>query len=159
MNILSILHGMNELKQELHSNCIAYIEQSIREIESVIADRREAMLLETKSSMGDKYETAREMMQQDINLNQQRLANTQADLAVLRQMNPMSVHTTIGLGSIVLTNNGAYFLAVSARSFIISGTKYLAISPTSPIGHQLRGKVKGDTFSFNGRYYLITDVL
>ena len=55
---------MSALKIELYNLCLKYVADSIGEIEAAIADRREAMHNETKSSMGDKYETTREMLQQ-----------------------------------------------------------------------------------------------
>ena len=57
------------IKQKLYNLCHAYLDNNIQNAEAVIADAREAARNETKSSAGDKYETAREMMQQDIDLN------------------------------------------------------------------------------------------
>ena len=54
------------------------------------------------------------------------------------------------LGSLVTTDKGNYYLAISAGLITIQGHKYYAISTNSPIGSILLGKVKGAVFSFNG---------
>lgn len=142
---------MKDLKLELYSLCFKHITDSIREIEAAIADRREAMHNETKSSMGDKYETTREMLQQDINMNMERLGKAKADEATLEAINPKSLSEIIVPGSLVECSNGSFYISISAGNFIIAGTKYYAVSLSSPIGSQLKGKRTGDTFLLNGK--------
>ncbi len=149
---------MTNIKQELHSLCLASIEQSITEIESAIAERREAMHNETKSSMGDKYETTREMLQQDINMNMERLNKAKQDLATLQRIEPNSSSEIINEGSLVLTNNGNFYLSVSAGKYKVDGLLYYAISITSPIGLQLKSKKSGEEFLLNNRSYKILKV-
>lgn len=141
---------MKALKQELYNLCRQHVEHSIREIEAALADRREAMHNETKSSMGDKYETTREMLQQDINMNLDRLNKAKADEAALMSVNPESTSQVVVPGSLVQCSNGNFYIAISAGHFTIAGTKYYAISLSSPIGSQLKGKQAGDTFILNG---------
>lgn len=128
------------------------------EIESAIAERREAMHNETKSSMGDKYETTREMLQQDINVSMERLSKVKQDHATLQRVDPASSLEIINEGSLVLTNNGNFYLSVSVGKFKVDGLLYYAISISSPIGQQLKGKQQGDEFSLNGRNYKILEV-
>lgn len=142
---------MKDLKLELYNLCLKHIADSIREIEAAIADRREAMHNETKSSMGDKYETTREMLQQDINMNMDRLSKARADEATLMAINPESLSEIVVPGSLVECSNGNFYIAISAGNFTIAGTKYYAVSPSSPIGTQLKGKRTGDTFVINGK--------
>lgn len=149
---------MNNTKQELHSLCLASIEQSITEVEAAIAERREAMHSETKSSMGDKYETTREMLQQDINMSMERLSKAKQDHATLQRVDTLSSQKIVNEGSLVLTNNGNFYLSVSAGKFKVGGQLYYAISITSPIGQQLKGKQQGNEFSLNGRNYKILEV-
>lgn len=149
---------MTNIKQELHSLCLASIEQSITEIEAAIAERREAMRNETKSSMGDKYETTREMLQQDINMSMERLSKVKQDHATLQRVDAASSQVIVNEGSLVLTNNGNFYLSVSAGKFKVDGQLYYAISITSPIGQQLKGKQQGEVFSLNSRSYKILEI-
>lgn len=146
------------IKEQIHTACRVFIQKQVSEIEAAIADRREAMHNETKSSMGDKYETTREMLQQDINMNTQRLAEAQANLAILNSINPASTNTLITTGSVVETNAAYYFIAVSAGAHTIDGKKYYAVSASSPIGQQLIGKQTGEQFQLNGKAFTIKSV-
>ncbi len=149
---------MNDLKSQLYGLCRKYIENSISEIEQGMSGLREAMHGETKSSMGDKYETTREMLQQDINMNRERLNKVKADEAVLNTIYVETLTDITMPGSLVYTNNGNFYIAISAGHFVIGGVKYYAISLSSPIGMHLKGKRKGDSFTLNGREYIIEDV-
>ena len=142
---------MSALKIELYNLCLKYVADSIGEIEAAIADRREAMHNETKSSMGDKYETTREMLQQDINMNMERLNKAKSDEAALQPINPESLSDIVVPGSLVECSNGNFYLSISAGNFTIAGKKYYAVSVSSPIGTQLKGNKAGDTFVLNGK--------
>ena len=49
---------MEQLKKQLYKLCKDHISKRIKELQHAIADLHEAMANETKSSAGDKYETA-----------------------------------------------------------------------------------------------------
>lgn len=150
---------MNRLKEEIYNLCRVQLENGIAEIEAAIADRREAVANETKSSMGDKYETTREMLQQDINMNMERLAKAQADLSVLDTIDPTAQHDTITAGSLVMTTQGNFYVAVSAGHVLVGGTKYYIISPSSPIALVMKGMQQGEVFVMNGRQYTVEEVM
>ncbi len=150
---------MNNIKQQLYDLCLEQVQHNITVIEKAIADIREASENETKSSMGDKYETTREMLQQDINMNMERLAHAKADENVLKQINRKQKETNIELGSLVKTNNGWFYLAISLGQLAIGKDKYYAISLSSPIGKQLVGKAAGNSFTLNGKLFQIEEVV
>ncbi len=150
---------MNTVKQQLYSLCIEHVQGAIRSIEAAIAEIREASQNETKSSMGDKYETAREMLQQDIDMNQKRLANAKADENILKHINPHQTTDSVVLGSLVKTNNGWFYIAVSLGLLTLQHDKYYVISLSSPIGRQLIGTSTGATFTINDKVYKVETVL
>lgn len=139
------------LKQQLHNLCRAYLDGNIQNAEAVIADAREAARNETKSSAGDKYETAREMMQQDIDLNNARLLQLRRQTDVLDRIVIDTASDIIIPGSIVTASLGNYFIAISAGKLLVEGQTYYAISIDSPLGVQLKGKKAGDEFIINGK--------
>lgn len=147
------------IKQQLHNLCRAYLDGNIQNAEAVIADAREAARNETKSSAGDKYETAREMMQQDIDLNNARLLQLRRQIDVLDRIAIDTASNIIIPGSIVTTTLGNYFIAISAGKLVVDGKIYYAISIDSPLGAQLKGKKAGDEFIINGKKGTISDVL
>jgi len=149
---------MSTIKEQLHQLCAEYIAQREAEIKSAIADAQEAAANETKSSAGDKYETAREMMTQDINMNQARLAELYKMKAELTQVPTMHNSKKVQAGSVVHTANGNYYLAISIGKLHLDGTMYYAISTLSPIGKKLMGLKAGDTLEQGNRTMTVEQV-
>ena len=67
-------------------------------------------------------------------------------------------HQQVGLGSLVTTNNGQFFIAASLGKVTLNDATIFAISNVSPIGKLLIGLKKEDSFSFNGKAYAIYNV-
>lgn len=131
-----------KIKAKLHQ----IIEERIRHFEKMIDDVR-ASNNETKSSMGDKYETSREMLQQEIMRLQQQLAIVQQQKAVLSHMRA-TPSQIIGLGSVVSTSVGNFVVAISIGRFNVSEKEFIGISEQTPLAKQLIGKREGDKFTF-----------
>lgn len=127
--------------------------------QQAIDDARDAAANETKSSAGDKYETGREMMQQEIDLNTVRLTELQKLKAILDTISPEQSNSTVVPGSIVFTSEGKYYLSISIGKLTIDGSTYYCLSAASPLGRSLMGLKKGDSFSFNGKSIIVEDVL
>ena len=81
------------LKEELYRLCIDFVSNREAEIKKVIAEAQDAANNETKSSAGDKYETGREVMQQEINLNLARLSELGKLMATLEHITPTQTGT------------------------------------------------------------------
>ena len=94
--------------------------------------------LRKKSSAGDKFETHRAMMHLQIESFIKRLQVAQELHAQLRQV-PLVVTQTITLGSLVMTEQGAFFISISAPSCVIEGQEYLCMSPEAPMYRAMRG--------------------
>ena len=77
---------------------------------------------------------------------------------VLSQINPDTKHQQVGLGSLVTTTNGQFFIADSLGQVTINDVPIFAISNVSPIGKLLIGLKKEDSFSFNGKSYTILSI-
>lgn len=145
-------------KREILNVCFKYVLSRIQEIDKAIDDAQYALTEETKSSAGDKYETSREMIQQDFNRYQSQLNNANTDKNVLLQINSEIDHEEVLLGSVITTNNGIYFLSISIGAITVSGTSIFVVSPASPIGQILWGKKTNDTFEFNQKKNTILHV-
>ena len=50
-------------------------------------------------------------------------------------------------------------MAISAGQLKIDAVAYYSISPASPAGELLMGKSVGDTFTLNGKQFIIEQVL
>ncbi len=139
---------------------IARTNDRIAMIESALETARDSSNDDTKSSAGDKYETSREMIQQDINRYQGQLLEANKDLLQLTNIATTIADTTdfVKLGSLVKTNLGLYFIATSIGALKIDDMNVFAISPVSPIGQLLLSKKTGDSFLFNKLNQTITGV-
>jgi transcription elongation GreA/GreB family factor len=151
---------MNQIKETLYKLCLNFMEQRIQTAEVALAQAREASNDDTKSSAGDKYETSREMMQQDIDRNKRLLIDAQDNLRILQSIDTHAADSGVAKhGSLVFTSRGNFYISVSAGHLTVGEKSVFAISPASPIGKLLLDKKKGDSFSFNGNNYLVETVV
>ncbi|PWK75822.1 hypothetical protein LX99_03553 [Mucilaginibacter oryzae] len=150
---------MSDLKKELHLLCVNYVHKSMQAAQDAINDAQKASTDDTKSSAGDKYETSREMMQQETDRNMAQLNEANKLLVALNRISVTGISVAAEPGSIVLTNNGNFYLAISAGSLVLNGKSYFAVSPASPVGNMLRGKKAGETFTLNGKTYRVESVI
>lgn len=146
---------MQHIKQELYRLCELYIEKRMEAAGLAINEAREAANSDTKSSAGDKYETGREMMQQETNRNMAQLAEAAKLKTALERININNTAPAVGAGSLVITDRGNFFIAVSAGAFIIDNQNYFTVSPFSPIGIKMSGLKIGDKFNLNDKIYHI----
>ena len=126
--------------------------EKIQTFEKLIAETR-ASSNDTKSSMGDKYETGREMLQQEINnlqvqlnevLKQQDFLKTSFDkLRMTKKFDKAEK------GAIVKTEKGLFFISVSLGEVTFENQKIICISPESPLAKAMNGKQKDEGFSLN----------
>ena len=150
---------MTAIKEALHALCVAYVKGRMHEAEMAIAEAQQAANNDTKSSAGDKYETGREMAQQETNRNLAQLNEANKLMVALNQVGVKSTSATVDTGSLVTTNNGDFYIAISAGSLYLNGKNYFAVSPASPIGLKLKGKRAGEEFNLNGKNYIISSIL
>ncbi len=150
---------MSDLKKELHQLCINYVRERMDTATQAINAAQQAANEETKSSAGDKYETGRAMAQQETDRNQAQLNEAHKLIVALNHINVGVVSKTALPGSLVITNNGKFYIAISAGTLLLNGDAYFAISPASPIGLILSGKKAGDEFSLNGKQYRVERII
>ncbi|WP_313263270.1 hypothetical protein [Sphingobacterium sp.] len=149
-----------DLKKEVLGIVLKRTQERIDMIESALETAQDSSNDDTKSSAGDKYETSREMIQQDINRYQKQLLEANKDL---QQLNSIATAGDdrpefVRLGSLVQTDTGLYLIATSIGALTIRGNNIFVISPVSPIGQLLIGKEIGDSFTFNKTTQQITAI-
>lgn len=132
------------------------VAEKIQTLENLIAETRESNN-DTKSSMGDKYETGREMLQQEINNLQIQLNENLKSQQILNNIQPVA-HKFVALGSFVETEKGKFFIAVSLGEIFFENQKIFVISPESPLAKAMHGKSVNDTFSLNNLSHKIQKI-
>jgi hypothetical protein len=146
------------LKQKLIDACADYVEGKLQTIQHAIDDLEAALKLETKCSMGDKYETGRAM----LHLEFEKLAAHHEEFKKLRKTVRMiptgKFDTSVSFGSAVLTSQANYFISIPAGEITIADEKFYAIGANAPLARIFSGKTSGDTVTFNGKEIHIQQV-
>lgn len=146
------------IRVALLNACSDFIAQRLKTAQIALDQAVEASNDDTKSSAGDKYETTREMMQQEIERNKKMLLDAGQQGQVLKIIELNTSSQKIQLGSVVETNRGNFFMAIGVGKIQIKGVDFYAISQGSPLGLKLNGLQKGDVFDFNSNRYQILEV-
>ena len=146
---------MNHLKKELYQQCQAYVQRSIEAAQQAIEDAQNASDDDTKSSAGDKYETGRAMMEQETDRNMAQLKEANKLKIILNKINPEALFEEALPGSLVITDNGNFYIAIGAGVLTINNENYFSISAASPIGLKLKGLKEGQNFKLMDKHYLI----
>lgn len=149
---------MENIKAQLYHLCQDLMGQRIETAETALEQAREASNDDTKSSAGDKFETTREMMQQDITRNKSLLMDARQNLQVLEAIKDTPKSDRVKSGSLVETSEGVFYISISVGQLNIDGKAFFAISALSPIGQLLLGKKVNDSVSFNNKEYIIKDI-
>ncbi|CAM1344021.1 3-oxoacyl-ACP synthase [Tenacibaculum amylolyticum] len=147
------------IKEQLLNECRLYVEKREETIQTIIASNKKALLSETKSSAGDKHETGRAMLQLEMEKASQQISVVQQMKEVLFRINTSNTSEVVRLGSVVYTNKGIYFLAVSIGKVTIEAKDYFVISGSSPIGKLLLGKRENEAITFNNTKITIEELI
>ena len=149
---------MASIKEHLYNHCIGYVQSRAAAAEQAIRDSQLSANEETKSSAGDKYETGRAMAQLDIEKNTIQLTEARKLMQALEQIKDVPSFA-VRPGSLAITNQGNFYLSISAGQINLDDKIYFAISPASPIGQKLVGLTKLESFIFNNKTFNILEVL
>jgi len=131
---------MSTLKSSLYQLCLTFIDNRIENIEYSLQQARQASNDDTKSSAGDKYETTREMMQQEMDRNSKLLYEAGQQKIALQQLEHVEASNVVKNGSLVLTSEGNFYISISAGELKFEDKTFFAVSQASPIGKLFIGK-------------------
>ncbi len=146
------------LKQKIYNHYLQVIQDKIAGLQKILADLKESGTNETKSTAGDKHETALAMLQiEQANVRGQ-LQEAQQQHSALEKINPAIVPAVIVPGSLIKTNKGYLFLSIAAGKAVIEGHTVMALSPQSPLGQQLIKANKGEAVTINNTIYTVENI-
>ncbi len=128
----------------------------IQKFEELITETR-ASNNDTKSSMGDKYETGREMLQQEIN-NLQRQLNESLNQQALLQKITSESSSKVQNGALVKTDKGLFYISGSIGEITFENQKIMTVSAESPLVKAMIGLNKGQNFSINNIKQTIEEI-
>jgi transcription elongation GreA/GreB family factor len=150
---------MNEFKAKVYQTAINQLKQK----ETLLAEERkniiESILEEEKNSAGDKYETSRETMTQDLNSLEKQIKQSKLDLEELYRLNTIKdTPPTVQEGALVKLGTEWFLLAVSIGQVKVDETKVFLLSKNSPLGELLIGKKKKEQINFRGKMQVIEEL-
>lgn len=128
-------------------------------MQKVLSDLKESGANETKSTAGDKHETALAMLQiEQANVRAQ-LKEALDQKTLFERIDPAAPSPAVIVnGSLIKTNRGFFFLSVAAGKGMVDGNAVIALSPQSPLGLKLMELWVGDSAEVNNIRYLIETV-
>lgn len=150
---------MSTIKQSILNKIIHQLDTKIESAKQAIQSAKESRDSETKSSVGDKYETGRTLMQLEVEKNRVQLNITEKLKAELSKIDLHKKFKLVEFGSLVLSSQNNYFISSALGKIEIENEYYFCISLASPIGKLLHTKKIGDKIIFNGKEIDITAIL
>ena len=137
----------HQITEELYNS----IEKKIIFLKNSIKAAKESRDNETKSSVGDKYETGRAMMQMELEKNMEQLVKAENLKNGLAKIDFHIETQKVEFGSFIETDHGNYFISIAFGKVKINETSVFCISPISPLGKILTGKITGEKINFQGK--------
>lgn len=143
---------MKNLKKEnIITTAQKLLNSKLVELEKAIFNVQNAANEESKSSMGDKYETGRAMAQNDRAMLENQKNELLKDIANFENINFEQKTEFVKSGSLVHTTIGYILLSVSLGKILDDGEHVMLISSASPLGTELTGKKVKESVTINGR--------
>lgn len=142
-------------KERLYEYCKDLLNQKIEVHQRTLNDLRESASNETKSTAGDKHETALAMLQIEQKNTGLQLEHLLKQKSVLERIIPAGVPGQVANGSLVKTTKGYFYLSIALGKITFENEKLVALSAESPLGSKLSGLTVGEGFTFNGVNYLV----
>jgi transcription elongation GreA/GreB family factor len=135
------------------------LNHKINTLQQTLADLKESGANETKSTAGDKHETALAMLQIEQANKRAQLQEALEQNAVLERIKNVTNTTKIVQGSLVKTSKGYFYISAALGKALIDNIAVFAISSQSPLGTKLMGLCVSETAEINGNVYLVEEII
>jgi hypothetical protein len=130
-----------------------------QQLQAMLDDLNDGIANDTKSSAGDKYETARSMSQQEIDKVSVQLQEVVRQLALLPGLeNSGSSGAVVRNGSLVETDSGVFFIGIPAGQIVADGKTFFCVSAAAPMAQKLIGLEPGQELELNGKRFRVVSV-
>ena len=143
------------LKEKIYYHYLQMVNDKLGMLQNVLAGLKESGSNETKSTAGDKHETALAMLQIEQANFRAQLQEALLQKALLGKINPLITAAFVVNGSLIKTNRGYLFMSIALGKKVINDITVTSLSPQSPLGHQLMGLKVNDVAEINSIQYVI----
>lgn len=148
----------SSFKAGLKETVLALMAEKKEDLNAQLLALQEASNADTKSSMGDKYETGRESINQSRDLLEKQKVLLDRDEKIIAQTS-VDPTATVSTGALVKVQLGWLWVAVSVGKVMHEGQEVQVVSADSPLVVALKGKRVGDKVAFRGRSTEILEVV
>lgn len=150
---------MDTFKQKTYNTFLNSLNEQIDSFQYQLDELSESVLNETKSTAGDKHETALVMLQTEQSQVAKHLYDAIDNKTIFVQIDIQKKSDVVVSGSLVKTSKGLFFVSVALPKISIDGKNIIAISAKSPLGEKLMGKKVNDKIEVNGIEHLIEEII
>lgn len=133
------------------------LSEKIVRLQLDIADLQKDIAEDSKSSAGDKFETSREMAQQELGKLSTQLSE-QLRIKSLIENQPIEKPAQAQLGAVVETNKGLFLLGIPIGTSSFEGKNIIGIGLGAPLGQLMLHKKKADQVLFNNQTFTIEEI-
>lgn len=148
-----------QLKKELYKLAFESLTSTIDENKKAMADLKESVGSESKSTAGDKHETGRAMIHLEQEKANKQMQNSLKLKKVLAQANLDKIYEEVSFGSLVITNKINFYLLAAMGQYSIGENQYYFVSLHSEIAKTFMGKKVGDTLTFKNQKFTIKEII
>ncbi|RZJ64601.1 MAG: hypothetical protein EOO45_18620 [Flavobacterium sp.] len=147
-----------QLKEKVYQHYQSLLENKINALQGVLSDLKDSGANETKSTAGDKHETALAMLQIEQANKRAQMDDLLAQKAVLNKIDPTLSTIQVVTGSLIKTKTAWFFISAALGKATIEGVPIIALSAQSPLGKSLMGRKKNEVICFNQVQYFIEEI-
>ena len=147
------------IKKTLFNHCKTHLKKKMKVLEQLKKNLQRDLTYETKSSAGDKFETARAMIQLENEKLGNQIHEIELNYQKLNAIKDFQTSKSISLGSIIFTDKANYYVAIAADFFEVNSKVFYCISSQSPIGKLLIGKKINESIMFNDVQSTILEII
>lgn len=145
-------------KQKIYDQYLQIINDKVNMLQKVLEDLKESGSNETKSTAGDKHETALAMLQIEQANTRRQLQELLLQKAAFEKIDPTLSASMIVNGSLIKTNRGFLFISIALGKAVLENITVMALSPQSPLGQKLMGLKTGEVAAINNTEYVIESI-
>lgn len=145
-------------KNLLLNYCFEFVQKKQDNLLEAISDSKSSLGSESQSTAGDKHDTSRAMMHLEIEKKGHQLGELEKLKKVLTQVNTEVLSERIGLGSIIETDSGFFFIAINAGKTMIDTIEFTIVSLASPFAQILSKTDLNGTALVMNRPYKIKSI-
>ena len=147
-----------EFKLQVYNHFLQLVNDRAAAIQQVLDGLKESAANETKSTAGDKHETALAMLQIEQENTRQKYREATEQKAQLDKINIELISCQIIKGSLIKTDKGYFFLSVALGKSMIDDIPVIAISSQSPLGAKLLGLTVNNMLKINEINYIVETI-